>query len=185
MLEIEVSNILYNPGNIGKLTFSIFSYSRNIENLLFLLSHVLEMQAAGGRLQGLGSGGLGFLFGPCSWNFVKCPISRSSTFPWFWFQFALYLPLFVPYLVWLSFILPYWALFCLIWPWQLNKSVTQKVPTEDTEWLVCRGAPCPSSKGMGDWPAHTWAFYCNQKKPCLDKGFVHMVKRSYCEWPLA
>ena len=52
ILEIEVSNILYNPGNIGKLTFSIFSYPGNIGNQLFLFSHVLEMRAAGGRLIG-------------------------------------------------------------------------------------------------------------------------------------
>ena len=45
ILEIEVSNIPCNPGNVG--------------NPLFLFSHILEMRAAGGRLQGLGSGGLG------------------------------------------------------------------------------------------------------------------------------
>ena len=32
ILEIEVSSILYNPGNIGKLNFSIFYYPGNIEN---------------------------------------------------------------------------------------------------------------------------------------------------------
>ena len=62
ILEIEVSNILYNPGNIGKLAFSICSYAGNVGNHLFLFSHVLEMRAAGERLQGLGSGGL-VLFG--------------------------------------------------------------------------------------------------------------------------
>ena len=35
ILEIEVFNILYNPGHIGKLTFSIFSYPGNIGNLIF------------------------------------------------------------------------------------------------------------------------------------------------------
>ena len=45
ILEIEVSNILYNPGKIA--------------NLLFPISDMVEMRAAGGRLQGLGSGGLG------------------------------------------------------------------------------------------------------------------------------
>ena len=62
ILEIEVSNILYNPGNIGKPTFSISSYPGNIGNLLFLFCHILEMRAAGGRLQGLGSGGHGFFW---------------------------------------------------------------------------------------------------------------------------
>ena len=38
-----------------------------------------------------------------------------------------------PYLIPLG---PYLALLGLIWPWQLNKSVTQKVPTEDTEHSV-------------------------------------------------
>ena len=35
-----------------------------------------------------------------------------------------------PYLIPIG---PYLALLGLIWPWQLNKSVTHKVPTEDTE----------------------------------------------------
>ena len=36
ILEIEVCNILYNPGNIEKLSFSIFSYPGNIGNLEIL-----------------------------------------------------------------------------------------------------------------------------------------------------
>ena len=59
MLEIEVCNILYNPGNIEKLCFSIFSYPGNIGNLsfsmfsyagnigntcVFLFSTILEME---------------------------------------------------------------------------------------------------------------------------------------------
>ena len=32
-LEIEFSNILYNPGDIGNLSFSNFSYHANIGNL--------------------------------------------------------------------------------------------------------------------------------------------------------
>ena len=35
ILEIEVCNILYNPGNIGKLIFLIQSYPGNIGNLIF------------------------------------------------------------------------------------------------------------------------------------------------------
>ena len=66
ILDIEVSNILYNPGNIGNLSFSNFSYRGNIVNLLFPISHMVEMQAAGGRLQEIGSGGLFFLFGALS-----------------------------------------------------------------------------------------------------------------------
>ena len=38
ILEIEVFNILYNPGNIEKPTFSIFSYPGNIGNLFFPFS---------------------------------------------------------------------------------------------------------------------------------------------------
>ena len=60
VLEIEVSNILYYPGNIGKHVFSNFSYPGNIGHLLFPISDVMEARAAGGRLQGLGSGGLVF-----------------------------------------------------------------------------------------------------------------------------
>ena len=58
ILEIQVSNILYNPGNLGNLSFSNFSYPGNIGNLLFPISDMVEMRAAGGQLQGLGSGGL-------------------------------------------------------------------------------------------------------------------------------
>ena len=36
MLEIEVCNIIYNPGNIGKRTFSMFWYPGNIGNLIFV-----------------------------------------------------------------------------------------------------------------------------------------------------
>ena len=32
ILEIEVCNIIYNPVNIGKRTFSMFWYPGNIEN---------------------------------------------------------------------------------------------------------------------------------------------------------
>ena len=67
ILEIEVCNIIYNPGNIGNWIFLIFSYPGNTGNLVFLISHILEtleievcnilhnleMRAAGGRLQGL------------------------------------------------------------------------------------------------------------------------------------
>ena len=45
ILRIEASHILYYPGNIG--------------NHIFLFSHILEIQAAGGRLQGSGFRGLG------------------------------------------------------------------------------------------------------------------------------
>ena len=36
ILEIEVFNIIYNPGNIGKRTFSMLSNPGNIEKLIFL-----------------------------------------------------------------------------------------------------------------------------------------------------
>ena len=60
--------ILYGPrlridysyhGNIGNLSLSIFSYPGNIGNLLFPISDMVEIRAAGERLQGLGSQGLG------------------------------------------------------------------------------------------------------------------------------
>ena len=43
ILEIEVSNILYNPGNIGNLSFSNFSYPGNIGHLNFLISHIVDI----------------------------------------------------------------------------------------------------------------------------------------------
>ena len=38
ILEIEVCNILYNPGNIGKWIFSTFSYPGNIGKRIFSTS---------------------------------------------------------------------------------------------------------------------------------------------------
>ena len=45
--------------NLGNLSVVNFSYPGNIGNLLFPISDMVEIRAAGGRLQGLGSGGLG------------------------------------------------------------------------------------------------------------------------------
>ena len=47
ILEIEVFNILYNPGNIGNWIFSIFSCPGNIGYWILLFSHILEIRAAG------------------------------------------------------------------------------------------------------------------------------------------
>ena len=84
ILEIEVCNILYNPGNIGKWIFLLShileilengffqlphileildrtshtqSYPGDIGNLLFPFSHILEIRAAGGRRRAGGSRG--------------------------------------------------------------------------------------------------------------------------------
>ena len=43
VLEIEVCNILQNPGNIGKLIFSISSYPGIIGKRILLISHILEI----------------------------------------------------------------------------------------------------------------------------------------------
>ena len=43
ILKIEVCNILYNPGNVEKMSFSIFSYPGNIGNLSFQFSPILEI----------------------------------------------------------------------------------------------------------------------------------------------
>ena len=43
ILEIEVSNILYNPGNIGKRMFLISPILEILENTFFLISHILEI----------------------------------------------------------------------------------------------------------------------------------------------
>ena len=42
ILEIEVCNIIYNPGNIGK-RFFYFSYPGNIGKHIFLISPILEI----------------------------------------------------------------------------------------------------------------------------------------------
>ena len=43
ILEIEVCNILCNPGNIGKSSFSVFSYAGNLGELFFPCSIILEI----------------------------------------------------------------------------------------------------------------------------------------------
>ena len=47
ILEIEVCNILYNPGNLGKRTFAVFFYPGNIGNSFFFhvpdILEILEM----------------------------------------------------------------------------------------------------------------------------------------------
>ena len=40
ILEIEVCNIIYNPGNIGKLIFLIQSYPGNIGNYVFSIFRI-------------------------------------------------------------------------------------------------------------------------------------------------
>ena len=43
ILEIEVCNIIYKPRDIGNLSFSTSSYPGNIGNLIFQVSHILEI----------------------------------------------------------------------------------------------------------------------------------------------
>ena len=87
ILEIEVFNIIYNPGNIGNLIFLIFSYPGNIGNWIFLIAWypgntgnwffwlpgILEIRAAGGRRRAGGSRGCVVLpwiiFGTCFLEF--------------------------------------------------------------------------------------------------------------------
>ena len=42
VLEVEVFNILYKPGNIANLSFSTSSYPGNIAKCIFQLPHILE-----------------------------------------------------------------------------------------------------------------------------------------------
>ena len=57
ILEIEVFNILYNPGNIGDHSFSNFSYPGNLENLSFFqfstILEILEISAVASGPRGL------------------------------------------------------------------------------------------------------------------------------------
>ena len=87
ILEIEVFNIIYNPGNIGNLIFLIFSYPGNIGNWIFLIAWYPGNTGnrvfliawypgntgggraeAGGRLQGLCCAALDY-FGTCFLEF--------------------------------------------------------------------------------------------------------------------
>ena len=66
ILEIEVSNILYTPGNV--------------RNRIFQFSPMLEIRAAGSQLQGLGSGGLGLFLEhvPGKMNMVSLELSSKQ-----------------------------------------------------------------------------------------------------------
>ena len=97
ILEIEVCNIIYRPGNIGNRFFSIYWYPGNIGNWIFLFSHILEIleievcnilhnleiRAAGGRRRAGGGGQAGgsrgcvvlpwIIFGTCFLEFPDIP----------------------------------------------------------------------------------------------------------------
>ena len=80
--------------------------------------------------------GLLFLINRHFWKFQTCPFWKKYAFPYIWAYLVPIGPYLVPIGPYLIPIGPYLALLGLIWPWQLNKSVTQKVPTEDTEPLL-------------------------------------------------
>ena len=85
ILEIEVFNIIYNPGNIGNWIFLIFSYPGNIGNWIFSISNILEIRAAGGRRRaGAGSRGCVVLpwviFGTLFLQFCDMPNFREQHF---------------------------------------------------------------------------------------------------------
>ena len=71
-------------GNIEDVNwFSNLSYPGNLGNMLFPISHMVEIRAAGQRLQGLGSGGFRdawILFGVCFWICLTCPILGNHMF---------------------------------------------------------------------------------------------------------
>ena len=65
ILEIEVCNILQNPGNIGKRTFLIQSYPGNIGHLIFPIFPY--------------PGNIGNLFFSIFWDFSKKDARRNFT----------------------------------------------------------------------------------------------------------
>ena len=68
ILEIKVSNILYNPGNIGKLTFSTSPILEILEIRFF--HFLLSWKACGGRAPpGVRLRGAWILFGTCFLEF--------------------------------------------------------------------------------------------------------------------
>ena len=76
-IEVFIVPIILEILEIGVFQFLIYwKYLKSV----FPISDMVEILAAGGRLQGLGSGGLGLFVGVCSWNFVTCPISGNSAF---------------------------------------------------------------------------------------------------------
>ena len=107
ILEMEVSNILYNPRNIGKRSFSTSSYPGNIGNLSLDWGYVgmclQPLFCCGTTPQGL------FLCQEQHFcNFRTCPLSGNNTFPWFWSLFGSIWAL-------LNIIEPYWALLEPYW----------------------------------------------------------------------
>ena len=136
-----VFSIFSYPGNIGNRVFLIAWYPGNTGG---------GRAEAGGRLQGLCCAALDYFWDPVPglgicrdvfttfvllWshpagfffcqkqhfsNFWTCPISRNSTFPWFWSVFGSIwslLNLIEPYWALLSLVEPYWTLLNLIEPY--------------------------------------------------------------------
>ena len=101
ILEIEVSNILYDPGNIGNLSLD-WGYVGMCLQPSFCCGTTPQVF---------------FLPKQPSFNFWTCPISGNSSFPWFWSLFGYYLALLGPYWALLNLIKPYWTLLNLIEPY--------------------------------------------------------------------
>ena len=69
ILEIEVFNVIYNPGNIGNWIFLIFSYPGNIGNWIFLIAWYPGNTGGGRAAPGVVLCCLGLFLEHVSWNF--------------------------------------------------------------------------------------------------------------------
>ena len=69
ILEIEVSNILYNPGNIVNISFFRFSPILEILEICFFYFPYPGNAGGGRAAPGVRLRGAWIIFGICSWNF--------------------------------------------------------------------------------------------------------------------
>ena len=80
-MDHDLELIIPDPGNIWKFDFFyIFPYPGNTGNLIFFNFLLSWQRAAGGRLQGLGSVGLGYFWNmfPVKMNMVTLELSSKQ-----------------------------------------------------------------------------------------------------------
>ena len=128
-LGIEVSNILYNPGNIGNLSFSIVYYPGNIGNWNIHYSQGPGNTGggraeAGGRLQGLCCAALDYFWDHVPGILWHVQSQEIVLFPDFVLTWLLFAPIWFLFAL-IVLIWPYWNLFGLIEPY-LALRVKQK-----------------------------------------------------------
>ena len=126
ILEIEVCNILQNPGNIGKHFFLTQSYPGNIGKLIFYFSHVLEILE------------IGFIYFSISWKYGRRAGGGGRAAPG---VVLCCLGLFLEHVSWnFRISWKYWKYgFSIFWDFSkkdARRNFTQDAPTDEPRSLI-------------------------------------------------